>query len=195
MNRLLALCGAFALTALLAACTISSTDLLISDDEAATPLPASFMMFSYRDDPEGFRIAPDTPPAPLTQNGKAYATADNELSVRFVPLDAADTYLMAATQKDGSVYGVAHYANNILEMHVIISGDVEKLIAEAGLPDATVKDDGIAVTTRAGLDAAIALLRSGKIDAGPLVAYIGEPGDSEAPELLIRDGDVLKPKS
>jgi hypothetical protein len=193
LRRLPAFAGALVLTALLSACVLSSVEPLVTDDEAVTPLPAVSILHGYNDDPAGYIPSGETP-VTLRLDGKVYASDDGELKVRLIPLDEPDTYLMAAGGENGTVYGVARYADHVLDLKVVLGSNVDEAVAAAGLPGLVVEEGGIVVANRADLDAAVALIRSGKIEAGAVVYYVADGPGGTPPALLARDGAILKPK-
>lgn len=193
LANLLALAG---LATLLAACTLSSKAKLIADDEAATPLPASFAMFTYTDKPEGF-VRTEEAGQVFTLDGKGYTSADKTMSAYFVPLEG-DTYLLAASAADGSLYGTARlFDTGVLEIRMVFNTGVEEALTAAAAPAAItaaikVAEGGIEVTSREALDFVIALIAEGKLPTAPLIAYIGETPDSPTPASITKDGDGWK---
>lgn len=179
---------------MLSACTLSSVELLVTDDESATPLPANSVLYAYKEDSAGL-VRADDGPLLMSLNGKVYGNEEAALSVRFVPLDLADTYLLAATAEDGTIYGVAHYANSILDVKIVLGDNVEEAVTAAGLTGASVKDGGIIVTNRTDLNAAIALILDGKLEAKGIPYFVADGPDAKPPATIVRDGDMLKPGS
>jgi hypothetical protein len=165
-------------TVLLAGCMITSATNLVSPGEAATPLPASFSMttFAYED---GTYLRSDEEPAAYTLNGSFYADDAESIQATFVPLEGTQ-YLVALAGEDSTIYGVARIANDVMEIRMLLSGDIA---TDLPSPPAGIEiiDGGITVTDRAGLDAAIALVRDGTIATDPLLAWIGT---AEAPATL-----------
>lgn len=186
----------FGLAVLLAACTLSSKQNLITDGEAVTPLPPSFAFFTYNDKPDGF-VRADEAGQVFTLAGKGYTSADKTMSAYFVPLEG-DTYLLAATAADSSLYGIARlFDTGVLEIRMVFDTGLEEALAAAAAPaeiTAAIKvvEGGIEVTSREALDFVIALIAEGKLPTAPLIAYIGETPDSPTPASITRDGDGWK---
>lgn len=186
----------FGVVILLAACTLSSKEKLVTDNEATTPLPQSFAFFTYTDKPEGF-IRTEEAGQVYTLDGKGYASADKTMNVYFVPLEA-NTYLMAVVAADGSLYGVAHlFDTGVLQIDMVFDTGIEQAIADAAAPAPiasalSVSDGGIEVTSREALDFVIGLIAEGKLPTAPLVAYVGETPESPTPASIAKDGDGWK---
>jgi len=184
------------LVALLAACTLSSGQNLISDDEAVTPLPASFAFFPYDDKPDGL-VRAEGAAEVFTLDGKAYVSADKSMWAHFVPL-AGDGYLLVATAAEGSLYGVARlFETGVVEVRMLFDAGLEPALAAAAAPAAVtsavkVVDGGIEVTSREALDFLIALIDSGGLPTTPLIGYVAETPASPTPALITRDGDGWK---
>jgi hypothetical protein len=188
--HLLALLG---IIALLAGCTLSSKEKLVTDEESVTPLPASFAFFTYTDK-AGAYVRTEEAAQVFTLNGKGYANPDGVMSAYFVPLEG-NTYLLAASAADGSLYGVAQlFDTGVLEIEMVFdSGLEEALVAAAPPADIAaaikVSEGGIEVTSRDALDFVIALIAEDKLPVAPLVAYVAESADSSTPASISRDGD------
>ena len=157
---------------LLTGCMITSATNLITPDEAATPLPATFTMtaFAYN---EGTYAKGEDEPVSYALDGKSYADTEASIKATFAPLD-------------GTQYIVS--IDDVMEIRMLFAGD---LATELPNPPAGVEviDGGITVTDRAGLDAAIALVRDGTIVTDPLVAWIGA---GEAPAALVPENGWYK---
>lgn len=164
---------------LLTGCMITSATNLIAPEEAATPLPASFNMtaFSYA---EGTYARGEDEPVPYTLDGTSYVDAEGSIRAGFAALDGSQ-YLVGIVGEDNTIYGVARIEGDVMEIRMLLAGD---LVTELPTPPAGVEvlEGSITVTDRAGLDAAIALVRDGTIATDPLVAWIGA---TEAPAALV----------
>ena len=191
--NLLALCG---LIIVLAACTLASRENFTTADEAVTPLPASFAFFGYADRPGGF-VRTEEAGEILKLEGKGYVSADNSMSVYFVPL-AGNTYLLAATAAEGTIYGIAKlYDTGVVEVRVAFDAGLEEALAAAAAPAAIaaalkVTDGSIEVTSREALDFVIALIVGDKLPTAQLIGYVGATPDSPTPASINRDGDGWK---
>lgn len=194
-STLLRLAAAVAVAGLLAACTIRSKDVLITDAEALTPLPQTLFVTGYSQDTgptEPFLPNADQPPLELRLDGKAYVGQGESLAVRFAPLDQPDTYLLAATSPEDTTYGIAHYANSILEVRAVFNSDVREAITAAALPGTDIGNDGVMVADRATLDAVIKMVREGTFEVLALGFYVTETADAPKPKSLVREGEHLK---
>lgn len=190
------LLAVFGVVLLLAACTLSSKEKLVTDDEATTPLPQSFAFFSYTEKPEGF-VRTDEAGQTFTLDGKGYVNPDGTMTAYFVPL-AGNTYLLAASGADSSLYGVARlFDTGIMQIDMVFGAGLEQAIAAAAAPTAitsalTVSDGGIEVTSREALDFVIGLIVGGKLPTAPLIAYVGETAESPTPTAITKDGESWK---
>lgn len=194
LPRLFRVTLALGLAALLSACTIISDELLVSDAEVVTPLPAKPFLFGYDQENDGDpHLLTSDGPLTMTLEAGAYIASDGTLSARFVPLDEPDTYLLAATGDGSTTYAVAHYADSILELRVVLGSDAKLAFEAADLPGLTIDGAGYKVPDRAVLDDAIALVRSGTFDVASLVFFIADNKDATAPPSLIRDGNRMRP--
>lgn len=196
LPRLLRVTMALGLAALLSACTIISDDLLISDAEVVTPLPAKPFLFGYEQEAPGepYLLSADGP-LTMTLQGNAYLASDGTLSARFVPLDEPDTYLLAASGEGSTTYAVARYADSILELQVMLGSDAKAAFEAADLPGVTINGEGYKVPDRAMLDEAIALVRGGTFEVVSLVLFISDNEDAAAPRSIVHDGNRMRPAS
>lgn len=191
------LCALLGIVALLAACTLSSKEKLIADDEAVTPFSQSFAFFTYTDKPEGF-VRTEEAPQIFALDGKGYTSADGTMTAYFVPLADDDTYLLAVTAADGSLYGIAElHETGVIEIRMVFDAGLEEALAAAAAPAdiaaaIKVSDGAIEVTSREALDFIVALIAADKLPTAPLIAYIGEAADSPTPAAITRDGDGWK---
>lgn len=184
------------LTALLAACTLSSETLLIDPaSEAVEPLAATFKMTSYAevDEQPGVYAKGDDAPAPFSLKDKGYVAEDGSMTAYFLPSAAGpDSYLLALGTADGAMYGVARIRGDIMELAVIYGEDAGVQLAAAGeaTPAGVTIDSeaggGVILANRAALDAMIALHLSGKAKLGSLVVWVGA---GDAPATLKSEGD------
>jgi hypothetical protein len=178
-----------ALTALLAACTLSSETLLVDPaSEAAEPLAATFKMTSYAEaeGQPGVYTKGDDAPAPFALKDKGYVADDGSMTAYFVPTAAApDTYLLALGTAETAMYGVARIRGDIMELAVIYGEDAGAQLTAAGeaVPAGVTIDSeaggGVILANRAALDAMIALHIAGKAKLGSLVVWVGA-GDPPA---------------
>jgi hypothetical protein len=171
---------------LLTGCMITSATNLITPDEAATPLPATFTMtaFAYN---EGTYAKGEDEPVSYALDGKSYADTEASIKATFAPLDGTQ-YIVSIDGEDNTIYGVARIEGDVMEIRMLFAGD---LATELPTPPAGIEviDGRITVTDRAGLDAAIALVRDGTIVTDPLVAWIGA---GEAPAALVPENGWYK---
>ncbi len=176
---------------LLAACTISSPTQLVGAEEGVTPLPASIVVYGYKQGAdEGWRRTEEAPIS-FALSGKAYVAADNSMTLRFVPLDNNGYLLSVAGNEPGALYGTAWVKGQILVIRMLLADDgamaLEKAKA-ASPPDIALDlgeaDGGIEVTKRATLDHLIALMRKGTIATEPLVAWVAEDADAPTPAVI-----------
>ena len=161
-----------------------------------TPLPASFAFFGYADKPEGF-VRTEEAGEIFALEGKGYVSADDSMSVYFVPL-AGNTYLLAATAAEGSLYGIARlFETGVVEVRMVFDTGLEEALVAAAAPAAIaaaleVTDGGIEVSSREALDFVIALIVADKLPTAPLIGYVGATPDSPTPASINRDGDGWK---
>lgn len=172
---------------LLAGCVIISDEMLVTEDEAVTPLPASFAMASYEEDGAGFKRTAETPMT-FSLSGKGYAASSGDMTAYFAALHD-NTFLVAMDSDDGIMYGVATYADNVLEMDVILSDEKDEYPHADALPGVDITDDGMHVADRAALDSVIALQQSGELAMTPVVSYVAASIDAAFPATLTRDGE------
>lgn len=191
------LLAVFGVVLLLAACTLSSKEKLVTDNEAVTPFPQSFVFFTYTDKPEGF-VRTEEAGQVFTLSGKGYTNADGTMTAYFVPLEE-NTYLLALSAPDASLYGVAHlFDTGVLQIDMVFDSGLEQAIADAAAPAPIASaltvgsDGGIEVTSREALDFVIGLIAEGKLPTAPLVAYVGETVESPTPAAITRDGESWK---
>lgn len=190
------LAGFFALGALalvLSACMITSETNLVGDGESAAPLPAAFHFFTYTDKEGTIARTEDAPMIFTLGDGNLYADAAGSMKVAFVPLgDDGQTYLLSIAASDGSMYGLARYADNIMEIRMILGGDVAAELQAAGATAVPVEEGSIAVADRATLDLVIGLIAEGKLTTAPLLGYVGESADATVPATIAKEGDWYK---
>lgn len=197
-RTLATLLSATLLGALLGGCMLTSDVPLIADNEAVTPLPAAFTMYIYEATPDGYAVSKDAP-GTMALEGKGYVTADKAMTTRFVPL-GVDTYLVAVSASDGSLYGVGRYVQNVLSLHIILSDTDPGAIIEAERASAsaedlekiaaiTVEEGALKLTSRAALDYVIALYQAGKLTLAPMVMFIAADPNAAAPKTLKQNGE------
>lgn len=190
------LLAVFGVVILLAACTLSSKEKLVTDTDATTPLPQSFAFFTYTEKPEGI-VRTDEAGQIFTLNGKGYVNPDGTMTAYFVPLEG-NTFLLALAAADSSLYGVARlFDDGVLQIDMVFGAGLEQAIADAAVPAPvasalTVSDGGIEVTSREALDFVIGLIAEGKLPTAPLIAYVGETAESPTPAAITRDGESWK---
>lgn len=183
----LGLLATIALAALLSGCILSSDDLLVSEGEAATPLPGPFAMVRYEEDGAGYKRSDEGPPGEFALEGKGYVSSDGAMTAYFVPLET-DTYLVALSSPDGNMYGFATYRDNVLDLDIVL-GDVEGNADLKAIPSVEIADGGVKLTDRAALDAVVALHQEGKLEMVPVIAYIGADASADFPPKLTPNGD------
>lgn len=190
---------AVAAVALLAACTISSPTQLVGADEGATPLPASFVVYGYKQGTDEGWQRTEEAPISFTLEDKAYVAADNSMTLRFVPLDNNGYLLSVAGNEPGALYGTAWVKGQIVVIRMMLAGDEAASLdqAKAASPpeiagDISLADDGIGITKRATLDHLVALMRKGTIATEPLVAWVAEDPDAPTPATIRKDTEGWK---
>lgn len=205
VSRTAKLVAALAIGAALAGCMITSKEALVADAESQQVLPATVFFFGYEEDdaaPGTYKRSAD-PPMSFALSGNSYKSADGTTDLRFVPLDAPGTYLLAMAGADGSVYGTSVLRNNIIAANVILGDSdpaaiVQAEMAKGGdaavLADVLVEEGELVVTSRPALDYLIGMTRDGRLQFGGLVMYIGETTDASVPAKLVPDGDFWKPE-
>ena len=182
-----------ALAVVLSACMITSETNLVADGEGVTPLPATFHFFSYTEKEGAIVRTEDAPMSFTLGEGNFYADAAGQMKVAFVPLGSEEgTYLLSIAAPDGSIYGVARLADNLMELRMVLGSDVAAELQAAGATSVQVKDGGIIVADRAMLDLVAGLVAEGKITASPVLGYVGETADATVPATLVKDGDWYK---
>jgi hypothetical protein len=205
VRRTAKLLTALAVAAALAGCMITSKAELVADAEGTQVWPASVYVYGYEQDkdvPNNWTRATDAP-MQFTLSGNSYASADGSMTLRFVPLDAPDTYLLAMVAADGSMYGTSIYRDNLLAVNVILSdSDPAAIVATeksgagaTALAGVTVEDGALVITDREGLDYVIQMTRDGKLKLGGLVMAVDEKPDAAVPAKLVPDGDFFKAAS
>ena len=193
MVRLLAL---VALLSLLAGCVISGPRDLLTDTEAATPLPEQFIFYPYSEQPDGtYTRSGGDEPMPFKLVDKHYNSGDGEMVLRFAPLPTGNGYLLSVVGNNeaDAIYGTAHFIGDIVALRIILESKLDRAALDA-LPgmtpelsaDITLKDQGLALTRRATLDFVIDKLRTGALKAGALLAWIGT---GKPPARIVPDGD------
>jgi hypothetical protein len=177
----------------LSACMVTSEANLVADGEAAAVLPATFHFFTYNDR-DGTYARTEDPAMAYTQGaGNAYADAEGSMSVSFVPFgNDGRTYLLSVAAADGSMYGLARFADNIMEIRMILGNDVGAELQAAGAGNLATAEGAIEVSDRATLDLVIGLIAQGKLTTAPLLAYVGDSADAPVPATLVKDGDWYK---
>ena len=194
---------AFAVAATLAGCMITSKEELVTDAEGQQIWPATVYVYGYEEDKEaaGSYKRADDEALQFAMDGNSYKSADGSMTLRFVPLGEADTYLLAMVAADGSMYGTAVYRNNIISANVIVGDadpaavvDAEKASGADGgaLAGVTVEEGGVVVNSRPALDHVIKMAQDGKLTLGGLVMYVDEKPDAAAPAKIVPDGDFWK---
>jgi hypothetical protein len=191
-RRLTSFLASFALALVMAACTITSETNLVAEGEGAAPLPATFYFFTYTDKEGALVRTEDAPMAFTLGEGNLYADAAGQMKIAFVPLGADGTYLLSIAAADGSMYGLARLADEIMEIRMVLSDDVAAELQAAGAAAVTVQDGGIMLTDRATLDLVIGLIAEGKVTTSPLLGYVGESAEATVPATLVKDGDWYK---
>jgi hypothetical protein len=187
LASLVALCG---LAFVLSACMITSETNLVADGEGAAPLPASFYFFTYTENEGSIVRTEDEPMSFTLGDSNRYADAAGSMKVAFVPLaDQDGVYLLSIAASDGSMYGLARYADNILEIRMVLGGDVAAELQAAGATAVAVEEGSITVADRETLDLVVGLIEEGKLTTSPLLGYVGESADASVPASIVKDGD------
>jgi hypothetical protein len=187
LASLVALCG---VALALSACMITSETSLLAEGEGATPLPATFHFFTYTDKEGAIVRTEDEPMFFTLGDDNLYADAAGTMKVAFVPLAENDqTYLMSVATSDGSLYGLARYADGLMEIRMVLGGDVAAELQAAGATDVTVEDDGITIADRETLDLVVGLIAEGKLTTAPLIGFIAESADATVPAAIVAEGD------
>ena len=192
LRRAIAALAIGALSLLLSACMLTSETFLVDPTEAVQPLSPSFAMVSYSEGEDGVMAKSEDAPGTFALGPDGgYAASDGSFTAYFLPTGTPDGYTLALNASDGAMYGTARLRGDILEVSLVFTNDPATELGGGPLPPgATVADAGITVTDRAALDAVLALVASGKLTLGPLVAWVGA---GEAPATLKRDGDWYAP--
>lgn len=198
LRPLLYVIAAAALT-LLAACTVSSPTQLVGADEGATPLPAKFVVYGYKQGEGDAYSRTKEAPMSFALSGKAYVAADNSMSLRFVPLGKNGYLLSVSGNEAGALYGTAWVKGQIVVIRMMLADDAEVALekAKAATPpdlagDIESADGGLSVTKRATLDHLVTLLRKGIVPTSPLVAWVTENPDAPTPTRISKDKDGWK---
>jgi len=184
---------------LLAACTISSPTQLVGADEGATPLPAKFVVYGYKQGNGDAYIRTEEAPMSFVLNGNAYVAADNSMTLRFVPLDNNGYLLSVAGNEPGALYGTAWVKGQIVVVRIMLADDAPVALhkAKAATPpqlalDITSSKDGLSVTKRETLDQLVKLIRKGTVPTSPLVAWVTEDPDAPTPTKIVKDTEGWK---
>jgi hypothetical protein len=185
---------------LLAACTISSPTQLVGADEGATPLPATFVVYGYKQgqDDNAYTRSEEAPMR-FALKGNAYIAADNSMTLRFVPLDNNGYLLSVGGNEPGALYGTAWVKGQIVVVRVMLADDSSVALhkAKAASPpqlamDITSSKDGLTVTKRETLDQLVKLIRKGTVPTSPLVAWVTEDPDAPTPTRIVKDTEGWK---
>lgn len=187
---------AAAAVVLLAACTISSPTQLVGVDEGATPLPAKFVVYGYKQGADDAYARTEEAPMSFALSGKAYVAADNSMTLRFVPLDNNGYLLSVAGNEPGALYGTAWVKGQIVVIRMLLADDADVALHKAKMAsppdiagDIGTADGGLSVTKRPTLDHLVALMRKGTVPTSPLVAWVTEDPDAPTPTRIVKDTD------
>ena len=192
-HRLASFLALGALAIVLSACMVTSEANLVADGEGVAPLPATFSFFTYTDKEGAIVRTEDDPMAFTLGEGNLYADAASSMKVAFVPLGSQEgTYLLSIAAPDGSMYGVARLADNIMEIRMVLGGDVAAELQAAGATTVPVEEGSIVVTDRATLDLVAGLILEGKLTTSPLIGFVGESATATVPATLVKEGDWYK---
>ena len=195
VRPLMALAAAVMVAIVLAGCAIGSAKLLISEDEAITPLPAKFTLFDYSSEGERRERAETAFGVELAGNvySAQIAGIPSELDFRFAPIEGTqDSYLIAIEMEDAFLYGIARYSSAVLEVKVFLPPDdarrlITEEIAEPG------GDNGAIISTRPALDRAIGMALRGEIVLYDLPFFLSENPEIQPPPALVRQNGALVP--
>jgi hypothetical protein len=186
---------------LLCACTITSPTQLVGADEGATPLPANIVVYGYRQGDDGAYTRTEEAPIGFRQAERTYISADNSMTMRFVPLDGNGYLLSVSGNEPGALYGTAWVKGQIVVIRMILADDVGEAVekAKSALPpdlatDISGSKDGLSVTRRETLDQLVSLIRKGTVPTEPLVAWIAEDPDAPTPARIEKTTDGWKAK-
>lgn len=184
---------------LLAACTISSPTQLVGADEGATPLPAKFVVYGYKQGQGDAYTRTEEAPMSFALTDNAYVAADNSMTLRFVPLDNNGYLLSVAGNEPGALYGTAWVKGQIVVIRMMLADDDQVALekAKAASPPDLAADigsskDGLSVTKRQTLDHLVSLMRKGTVPTSPLVAWVTENPDAPTPTRISKDKDGWK---
>jgi hypothetical protein len=198
LRPLLNLIAAAALT-LLAACTISSPTQLVGADEGVTPLPATFVVYGYKQGPDDAYARTEEAPMSFTLTGNAYVASDNSMTLRFVPLDNNGYLISVAGNEPGALYGTAWLKGQIVVIRMMLADDADVAMQKAksasppGIAnDIGTADGGLSITRRETLDHLVSLMRKGTVPTSPMVAWVAENPDAPTPTRIVKDKDGWK---
>lgn len=204
LQRVLAALGAMLIAAALAGCMITSPTNLIAEREAVTPLPASFLMYGYKADPDrpGTFLPNEDEPESYRLEGRSYRTVGNDdLALRFEPL-AAGTYLLGAfnVNKDEAViYGTMRLVDGVAELHIIVDDVSEAALAgvKAAAPPAIAADISLAkggwqVTRKDALLHLMDRVQDGSLPTEPFIAFVTEDANATPPAVIALTGDTYR---
>jgi hypothetical protein len=184
---------------LLAACTISSPTQLVGADEGATPLPAKFVAYGYKQGSGNAYTRTEEAPMSFALDGNAYVAADNSMTLRFVPLDNNGYLVSVGGNEPGALYGTAWVKGHIVVVRMMLADDADVALqkARAASPPQLASDigsskDGLTVTKRETLDQLVTLIRKGTVPTSPLVAWVTENPDAPTPTSISKDKDGWK---
>jgi hypothetical protein len=184
---------------LLAACTISSPTQLVGADEGATPLPAKFVAYGYKQGSGNAYTRTEEAPMSFALDGNAYVAADNSMTLRFVPLDNNGYLVSVGGNEPGALYGTAWVKGHIVVVNMMLADDADVALqkARAASPPQLASDigsskDGLTVTKRETLDQLVTLIRKGTVPTSPLVAWVTENPDAPTPTSISKDKDGWK---
>ncbi len=182
-----------ALALVISACVITSEANLVADGEGATPLPAAFYLFAYGDREGTIIPIADGAMAFTLEDRNLYVSADGSMKAAFVPLgDDGQTFLLSIAGSGGLTYGLARYADNIMEIRMVLDGDAAAELQAAGTAAVPIEDGEIRVADRATLDLVIGLVAEGKLTTAVILAYVAESADATVPPTIVRDGAWYK---
>lgn len=204
LKRAMAALGAMLMAAALAGCMITSPTNLISESEAATPLPQSFAMYGYKADPDraGTFLPNEDKPESYRLEGKSYRAVDNEeMALRFEPL-TADTYILSAfslTKDEAVIYGTMRLIDGVAELHIIVDDVSEAALAsvKAAAPpaiaaDITLDNGGWQVTRKDALLHLMGRVEDGSIPTEPFIAFVTANDRVTPPAAITLNGDTYR---
>lgn len=188
-RRAATMLAAGAVAILLSGCVVTSTETLVTPDEAETDvLPATFTMTTYNEK-DGVFVKSEEAPGEFTLKDGGYVAPDGSLTAYFIGIEHPDYYLLATVASDGAMYGAAAIGGDgIMEIRMVIEGDPATFAAD--LPATiTIEGGGILVASREDLEAVFRAIASGKLPTTPLVAYVGT---GTPPATIVKDGSWYK---